>query len=758
MDGLEALAPLALALALYLLITSLASRTTGPGRGLMVLLVTGLYAQYLWWRIGSLWAAGDQAGTFAYAVFALELLIFFETMVTFWTVGAHVDRSPEADRSEIWVDTTPIHRLPTVDVFIPTYNEGPEVLERTVVAAKALDYPRFRVYVLDDGRRDWVRELCAALDVTWLTRPDNSHAKAGNVNHALGCTDGDLVALFDADFCPKPQLLRRTVGFFAADDRIAIVQLPQSFFNPDPIQLNLGVAKVWPDDQRVFFEQIMPARDARDLAFCCGSNAIMRRDRLLAIGGLPTDSVTEDILTTLVQLRHGWITRYLNEPLALGLCPESLDAFLVQRRRWCRGNLQLLFCRQGPLGAPGLGLGQRLAFLPLYWAFGLPTRVFLSLLPAAFLWFGLTPIPGVGVLEIVAHLLPLVAVALLGSNWLLPGAYLPIISAAHHFYLGLRLLPTVLATTIRPFGEPFRVTPKGRLAAGGTDRFAVLVAVAIGAFNLGGVLLQLDPDRSRVADPVIADLAAYWALCNVLTMLVVLTLAIERPRLRGEERFPVDLFVEVTVFDGPRPVRIVDLSLDGARLQGLAAGTRVGDVLHLAVPTLDAAEVSFLVDVRHVDARAAGVRLQSRNVAAERWLYGQIGHLKRAGTDQSRRKIRHAVDLPGTAMTALRRFGARAIDLSLNGIRLAPEPEAKRGLRGARIAVALPNAPLLDATVMNEDARGLGVAFDQLTAAPRQTLIRLLFGRSVAPPQIGPIQAPRVLWALARRMWGPAPA
>ncbi len=756
MDGLEALAPLGLALGLYLLIASLAPRTNSLARKAMILLVVGLYGQYLWWRVGGLWAAGGDVGIFAYTVFALEVLIFFETLVTFWTVATPADRSGEADRSEAWVDATPVHRLPRVDVFIPTYDEGPEVLERTVVAAKALDYPRFRVYVLDDGRREWVRELCEQQGVTWITRPDNRHAKAGNVNHALGVTDGDLIALFDADFCPKPQLLRRTVGFFAADDRIAIVQLPQTFFNPDPIQLNLGVARVWPDDQRVFFEQIMPARDARDLAFCCGSNAVMRRDRLLAIGGMPTESVTEDILTTLVQLRRGWITRYLNEPLALGLCPESLDAFLVQRRRWCRGNLQLVFSRVGPLGRRGLGLGQRLAFLPLYWGVGLPTRLFLSLVPGAFLWFGLTPIPGAGVLDIVAHLLPLVVVSLLASNWLMPGAYLPIVSAAHHFYLGLRLLPTVARTAIKPFGEPFRVTPKGRKTKAGTDGFAVLVAIAFAAFNLGGVLLQLDPDRSRVAEPMLADLATYWALCNVLVMLVVFTLAIERPRLRGEERFPVDLEAEVAVFGRPEPVRIVDLSRHGARLVGVPADVALGDLLHLRPNAGGAEAASFLAEICHLANGEAGVRLVGKNVVGDHWLLATLGRMRRFAGDQSRTEPRQAVDVAATAASVERRFDARCDDLSVSGMRLraagaAPEP-------GARLAITIAGVPLLDGRVVNTDHRGLGVAFDGPDGERREALVRLLFGRDVAPPSIPPHQGPEVLWALARRMWGPAAA
>src|SRR5215813_5757610 len=117
----------------------------------------------------------------------------------------------------------------------------------------------------------------------------------------------------------------------------------------------------------------MPSRDAWDVAFCCGSGAVFRRTCLEAIGGIPTESVTEDILSSLVMLRKGLVTRYLNERLSLGLAAESLDAFFVQRKRWCRGGIQMIYLKTGPFG-PGLTLMQRLFFLPTFWAIELPSQ------------------------------------------------------------------------------------------------------------------------------------------------------------------------------------------------------------------------------------------------------------------------------------------------------------------------------------------------------------------------------------------------
>jgi cellulose synthase (UDP-forming) len=139
----------------------------------------------------------------------------------------------------------PPERWPAVDGFIPTYNEPLDVLERTIVGALALDYPRdkLKVYVLDDKRRDWLRAFCEEKGAIHVTRPDNLHAKAGNMNNGLKVSSGDFIAVFDADFVPYRAFLRRTVPFFQ-DPSIGIVQTPQHFFNKDPVQSNLSLERV----------------------------------------------------------------------------------------------------------------------------------------------------------------------------------------------------------------------------------------------------------------------------------------------------------------------------------------------------------------------------------------------------------------------------------------------------------------------------------------------------------------------------------
>ena len=316
---------------------------------------TVLSARGTWYEIGWVWVC-----------FVVELIAIADQLWLYIACLRPTDRRPEADAHEARLRALPIDELPSVDIFIPTYNEPMEVLEKTIIGALCLDYPKASVWVLDDGRRPWLKAFCEAKGAGYLTRPDNSHAKAGNINHALKCTSGEFIAIFDADFVPQRNFLMRMLGFFA-DPKVAIVQCPHAFYNHDPLQTNLAMRKAIPDEQRFFFDAIMPHRDGWDAAFCCGSNSVTRRAALDSIGGgLPTASITEDMLLTLTLLRKGYVTRYLCERLAFGLAPENVNAFLVQRQRWARGAIQILYLRGGPLGGK-LPFIKRLLFLPSHW-------------------------------------------------------------------------------------------------------------------------------------------------------------------------------------------------------------------------------------------------------------------------------------------------------------------------------------------------------------------------------------------------------
>ena len=372
------------------------------------IVVTGLYVV---WRVTDGMPADQGAianlGVMIYVGFEMANLL--GSSINFLMLSRTRRRSEEADIHA----NHPACRAP-VDVFIATYNEGFDILERTLLGACAIDHPDLRVWLLDDGARDWVRQLAAQQGAQYLSRIKGPHAKAGNVNNGLRaalCTGRrpEFVLLLDADFVASRHILKRTLPLFHAAD-VGIVQTPQHFFNPDPIQTNVMSPTVWPDEQRYFFHVLMPSLDAWDGAFCCGTSAVMRVAALEAIGGLATETVTEDMLTSFKLSEQGWRTVYLNEPLSLGLAAEGISAFVVQRSRWCLGAVQQIYTRWSFFGIGRLRAIDRLNNFAsvLYWTTSFWFRLMVLAMPAAWWWTGVTVyrVEGDALMRSMLHGLP----------------------------------------------------------------------------------------------------------------------------------------------------------------------------------------------------------------------------------------------------------------------------------------------------------------------------------------------------------------
>ncbi|MDA1365035.1 glycosyltransferase family 2 protein [Glycomyces algeriensis] len=242
---------------------------------------------------------------------------------------------------------------PSVDVLLPTCGEPVEVLANTYryVAALAWDGP-LGVLVLDELDREEVRELAARHGFAYVHRPDPGVGKkAGNLNHGLGRSEAEFVVVFDADFCPRPDFLHHLMPY-TAEPSVAIVQSPQVF---DTGRSMGWLQRTGAAAQEQFYRWLQPARDADDVAVCCGSNAVYRRSALDRVGGFVVRDHSEDLYTGLALYRLGLRTVYVPLALAKGLSPDTLEAFLNQQYRWCLGNLEL--ARPGAL--PGMGLPWR---------------------------------------------------------------------------------------------------------------------------------------------------------------------------------------------------------------------------------------------------------------------------------------------------------------------------------------------------------------------------------------------------------------
>ncbi|MBK1698312.1 glycosyltransferase [Rhodovibrio salinarum] len=568
---LDSLIPLLLVIGVFTGLAPLLGRQNAVGRWLVVGFVTIVVLHYMAWRIPvTLLPANDLStqSLWVWFLFAIELLALGDAAILFATLLRRTNRSPEADQHEARLRSRSLADLPTVDVFIATYNESIEVLEKTLVGALCIDWPgtQLNVYVLDDGSRPWLAELAAAKGARYLTRDGNAHAKAGNINAAIQRTDGDFFLILDADFIPRRDILYRMIGFFE-DPKVAIVQAPHNFFNHDPMQANLALRRTLPDDQRLFFDEIMAGRDGWDCAFCCGSNSITRRSAIAEIGNrMPTDSITEDILLTLALMRRGYITRYLNEKLAIGLAPESLEAFFVQRARWARGGLQLLYLKNGPFGS-GLPLRARFLFLPTHWLTQSLVQVTGMAIPAIYLLTGLLPLMNATVETVFIYQLPALFAILMAMRFFAPSAYFPLAATVLGVLQAFRLLPTVLVTMIKPFGHAFKVTPKGKDAGGKRyDPVTVrLCSLLIGATALG-LLLNADFNTRIIDRSALIPLVAIWSAYNMLILMLVGITAFAAPARRAEERFELDEPARLRGAFGQLDVRLLDLSLGGAQL------------------------------------------------------------------------------------------------------------------------------------------------------------------------------------------------
>ena len=549
------------------------------------LLITMLPAEGAWYEIGWIWLC-----------FAIEVLAIFDQLILYITFLRTSDRRADADRHEARLRALPSERLPSVDVYIPTYNEPLEVLEKTITGALCLDYPNISIWVLDDGRRPWLKAFCERKGVGYINRPDNLHAKAGNINHALTRTNAEFVAIFDADFVPQRNFLMRAIGFFA-DLKIGIVQIPHAFYNHDPTQANLALRKSLPDEQRFFFDVIMPSRDAWDAAFCCGSNSVTRRAALRSIGdAVPTQSITEDMLLTMSLLRKGYVTRYLCERLALGLALETVDAFFVQRQRWARGAIQILYLAGGPFGR-GLTLMQRLLFLPTHWlSLGLRSAVAI-VAPIVFLWTGISPVFDVSAADVLYYFLPMV-LALAGGVWAFaPRQHFPLASQVQGTFLSFKILPVVLATLVKPFGHAFKVTPKG-----GTSKVS---NYARGIFWTSGSLIGLTflgliintlPEWRIIENPNMLPVVAFWSAINALVLFLVCMLSLHAPMRRGEERLEIDETIlivgqnEITCTGRSRDISLSGIGVELGEDEAIRAG--VGDSVRVFI-----AEVGFVAGI-----------------------------------------------------------------------------------------------------------------------------------------------------------------
>jgi cellulose synthase (UDP-forming) len=251
----------------------------------------------------------------------------------------------------------------SVDVFITVAGEPVDIVEETLVAALKMDYPHFKVYLLNDGyvakKENWrdIELLAERYGAYAITRKIPGGAKAGNINNALRLTTNPYVVIFDADHIPHTDFLRKTMPYFA-DSKMAFVQSPQYYKN---FEINEVTGGSW-EQQQLFFGAICKGKNRLNAVTMCGTNMVIRRKALLEVGGMCDTNIAEDFVTGLFIHQKGWKSYYVPEVLAEGLAPEDFLSYYKQQLRWARGSLEVMF-KYNPLFSRGLTWSQKIQYL-----------------------------------------------------------------------------------------------------------------------------------------------------------------------------------------------------------------------------------------------------------------------------------------------------------------------------------------------------------------------------------------------------------
>ncbi len=558
--------------------------------------------RYGYWRIattiqffmdpGTKWTALD-----AFFIWLLVLaesyafiILFLGYLQTLWPLRR--TPVPLPDDPENW---------PAVDLVIPTYNEPLSVVRYTALAAMNIDWPadKLNVYILDDGKREEFRKFAEDAGIGYMTRDDNKHAKAGNINRALERLDAPFVAIFDCDHVPTRSFMQVTIGWFLRDRKLAMLQTPHHFYSPDPFERNLGQFRMIPNEGELFYGIVQDGNDFWNATFFCGSCAVLRRTALDEIGGIAVETVTEDAHTSLRMQMNGWNTAYINIPQAAGLATERLSGHVKQRIRWARGMIQILRT-DNPLFAKGLSAAQRLCYFNAmtHFLYALPRLIFLTA-PLIYLVLGKTNVPGYWA-AILAYAFPHLVLSVV-TNSRIQGQH------RHSFWnetyetvlAPYIFLPTMLALINPKFGS-FDVTAKGGVVNKSFFDTRIAQPFLLMIFlNICGMLMAI-PRYFYIplwpfslawdgTHPGTIVMNLIWTCFNVIVLGVATAVAWESQQRRQTVRVQMNVPADVVLADGTVVQgATADLSTGGVRINVDRSFTALpGEAIKLVFPVLD---------------------------------------------------------------------------------------------------------------------------------------------------------------------------
>ena len=528
-----------------------------------------------------------------------ELLGLYDLFLHFWNLSQlSVPQKPTLSGKEVF---------PDVDVFIATYNEPLELIHKTVIGCLNMHYPdpsKVHIYVLDDGNRPKMADLCNQLKVGYLTREENTHAKAGNINNALRQTHSPYVVTFDADMIPRSQFLMETIPYFIENERIrtqelsealdasrqtpplGFLQVPQAFYNVDCFQYRLFAEQLVPNEQNYFHREVQLGKNSSNSVIYSGSNTVINRAALEEIGGFVTGIITEDIATGIKIQSAGYQCYALDTLQASGLSPYDLDGLIKQRQRWARGCIQT-FRRANPLFMKQLSLPQRLNYFDalLYWYSSLKRFIYI-IAPILFSVFGILVVEA-PFLQVCLFWLPFYLISNYAFRFFSGNVRTSKWTNIYETILMPPLLSAVLLESVGIKKQKFEVTPKTldldkeKLAQWklAIPHSILLTLNTIGIYNSIQALFTPQWQSYLVI--------LFWLLSNGAALILALCFTLGRPIHRKSERVQLKGWVELTLQNQTHSFRLYDLSEQGIALQSSYPHYIEDELIHLLTVSIE---------------------------------------------------------------------------------------------------------------------------------------------------------------------------
>ena len=570
---------------------------------------------YFVWRIFFTLPIGY--GWFAFSCGLLLLVIEIFGMGEFFIHFLNVTKlvvpvKPEIEDERLYSD---------VDVFIATYNESEELLYKTIIGCKNMRYPdlnKVHIYLLDDGRRPTIKQLAKRLGVGYLTRENNEHAKAGNLNHALSQTSSPYVVTLDADMIPMKNFLMESLPFFIENEvkrqklreqgikekelpkPLGFIQLPQVFYNADIFQYYLYSEDRIPNEQDYFYKDIQLGKNSSNSVIYGGSNTVLSRKALEDIGGFVTGIITEDIATGMQIQRAGYLSYAIDSIQASGLAAHDLEGILKQRNRWARGCIQT-FRRYCPLFVSGLSFKQRLNYTNaiFYWYNSLKRFCYL-LAPILFAVFNVLVVKAT-LIQVLIFWLPMYVITLMTLRRFSRNVRTMKWTNVYETILMPSLLPAILLESIGISMKKFEVTRKDKTMVHknsdvlklAVPHLILIVLTVIGMIRC--IYYLFTPDWSSYV------VVLLWLSMNSYCLLMAIFFILGRPMQRLSDRFKMEATATIQIDDKSYTFDVYDVSEHGVCLVSTFPYYISENNSHQMTLTRDEYTVQFEADLLRVD-------------------------------------------------------------------------------------------------------------------------------------------------------------